>query len=143
MVAIANDPSNITLTLNGHIFRSFVAGDVVELTPDNDFSSQVDGTGGSVSIQKSSIADVYTLNLKILKHSDDDIFLNSRLNTVPMEILNGSLKENFTSDGIPGVDTWTLINGSIIKRPTNTINDVEGNAISEYGIRFRSVTRNL
>lgn len=143
MVAIVRDLSSVTLVLNGHIFTSFHGGDVLELAPENDFSSHVDGTDDSVSIQKSSNSDVYTLTVRILKQSDDDVFLNSRLNTVPMEIISGSLKENFTKDGIDGVDTWTLTNGSITKRPTNTINDQTINAMSEYAIRFRSVTRNL
>lgn len=143
MVAIVSDPSNTTLTINGHIFRSFHSGDILELAPENDFSSHVDGTDESVSIQKSSVSDVYTLTIRVLKQSGDDVFLNSRLNTIPMEILNGSLKTNFTKDGIDGVDTWTLRNGSITKRPTNTVNDTEVNSMSEYAIRFRSATRNL
>ena len=47
MAAIISSVDETTLTINGYIFTSFHSGDVVELAPENDFSTHVDGTDDS------------------------------------------------------------------------------------------------
>lgn len=143
MAVITLAADSTTLTLNGYVFTSFVAGDILTLAPVNDHSAHVNSQGGGVSIQRRSDGDVHDLTIRVQKFSDDDVFLNSALTGESIEVFNGSLKENFTKAGTAGVETYTLENGSITTQPTNTKNDQDGNALSEYVVRFRSAVRAL
>lgn len=143
MAVITLAADSTTLTLNGYVFTSFVAGDIFTLAPVNDHSAHVNSQGGGVSIQRRSDGDVHDLTIRVQKFSDDDIFLNTAKSGQEVTLFNGSAKENFTKDGTAGVETHTLENGSITSQPTNTKNDQDGNALQEYVIRFRSSVRSL
>ena len=134
---------NVTLTLLGHVFLDFVSGDILELTPQNDYSSQIVGTNGGVNLQKRSDGDVHDLTMRFEKHTNDDVFMNTQVNAPRIVIFSGSMKENFVRDDIDGVETYILEAGTIITLPTDVINDLDGNATREYVIRFRTVRRNL
>ena len=143
MSAVISDVENSTLTLNGHIFTNFMAGDTIVLTPVNDYSSHIVSTAGGVNIQRRADYNVYNLQINLQRLSDDDIFMNTVLNAPAIEIINGSWKINVNKDGVNTVDTYTLEFGSVITRPTYTTNVLEGNASSEYVIRFRNARRNV
>ena len=143
MAAIINQVELITLTLNNHLFTSFVAGDILELTPQNDYSSQIVATGGGVNIQKRSDANVHDLIMRIQKHSDDDVFMNIQVNSRQIVVFDGSLKQNYIKDGVDSVETYILALGSIMTLPTDTVSDLDGSAVREYVIRFNNVTRNV
>ena len=143
MAVITLAADSTTLTLNGYLFTSFVAGDILTLAPANAHSSHVNSQGGGVSVQRRSDGDVHDLTIRVQKFSDDDVFLNSARAGLSIELFNGSLKENFNKEGTDGVETYTLENGSITTQPTNTKNDQDGNALMEYVIRFRSAIRSL
>ena len=83
----------------------------------------------------------HTLTLRVKKGSDDDIFLNSNLNVDGVAIFNGSSKENIIKDGIPLVETWALVTGTITSSPTGTKNDQDGNALCEYVLTFRNAEK--
>ena len=75
--------------------------------------------------------------------SDSDSFLNSiERQDVPVP-LSGSIKENFNRDGVEGVESWLLENGTFTVKPTRTYNDTDGNALIAYTIQFRTAKRNL
>ncbi|MBE0469595.1 MAG: hypothetical protein IBX55_08845 [Methyloprofundus sp.] len=143
MAVITLAADSTTLTLNGHVFTSFMTGDLFTLTPANPHSAHVNSQAGGVSIQRRSDGNVYDLPVRIQKFSDDDIFLNSALAGDKVVIFNGSAKENFNKNGVDGVETYLLENGSITTQPTNAKNDQDGNALMEYTLRFRSVSRAL
>lgn len=140
MATITYATDSTTLALNGYVFTGFIAGDYVELAPLNDANAPVDSADG-VSITKRADGDVHTLTVRVQKGSQDDIFLNSALAGSAPTVFAGSLKENYTIDGVDAVDTWTLEGGAITTRPTETKNNQDGNTSHEYMIRFRFATR--
>jgi len=86
---------------------------------------------------------VMDLIIRVQKFSASDVFLNSQNNQVDPVVFNGSAREDFVKDGTPGVESYILENGSITTQPSNVKNNTDGNAMVEYTIRFRNVTRNL
>lgn len=143
MSTIVLNADSTTLVLNGRAITSFVAGDILTLTPANPATSHVNSSNGGVNINKRTDADVYDLLMRVQRYSEDDVFLNSALNSNPLTVFNGSVKENYQRDGGQGVESWTLENGSITTQPTVTKNDQDGNGLMEYTIRFRSARRSL
>lgn len=143
MAAISFAADSTTLVLNGHIFNDFVAGDKMDLQPVNPLTSQVDSSNGGVNIQKRSDSGKHTLVIRVPKMSDDDVYLNSVINQKLPVVLNGSMKDNFVKDGVDGVESYILENGSITTQPGNTKNDQDGNALMEYTVLFRNAQRNL
>lgn len=140
---ISKDADSVTLVLNGHAFTSFGVGDNIVLTPVNPHTSQVNSSDGGVTVSRRADGDVYDMVMKIQKFSDDDVFMNEIINGDVPTILEGSLKEDFTRNGVDGQESWTLEGGSITSKPTNTKNDTDGNATVEYTVRFRRAKRAL
>lgn len=132
-----------TLVLNGRALSAFAAGDIMTLTPEADKTSQVNGSNGGVSISARADGDVYTLLMRLLRYSDDDVFMNAQLNNSTPVVFQGSLKQDFTRDGVSFKESWSLQNGSITASPTMTYNDTDGNAVTEYTIKFRTAKRSL
>jgi len=143
MATITLAADSTTLTLNGTTILDFAEGDFLTLTPANALTSHTNSANGGVNINKRIDGDVYDLLFRIQKFSDSDVFMNSAINQEVPVLFNGSAKDNFTKDGTDGVETWTLQNGSITTRPTETKNNQDGNGLVEYTIRFRSAQRAL
>ena len=140
MANIVYATDSTTLTLNGHVFTSFITGDFIEVAPVNEATARVNSADG-VSISKRADNDVHNVTVRLQANSQDDIFLNSALAGGKPTVFAGSLKENFTADGTDSVDTWTFEAGSILTRPTKIGNNQEGNAVMEYVIQFRFASR--
>lgn len=132
-----------TLVLNGRALSAFAAGDIITLTPEADKTSQVNGSNGGVSISARADADVYTMVVRLLRYSEDDVFMNAQANTPTPTVFNGSLKQDFTRDGSNFKESWSLENGSFTANPTMTYNDTDGNAVVEYTIKFRTARRSV
>jgi len=143
MSTIVMPSDNTTLTLNGTLLTSLAEGDFITITPVNPATSHVNSGNGGVNINKRVDADVHDLVVRVQRNSEDDSFLNGVERQETPEVLNGSCKTNFNRDGVDGVESWTLQNGSITTKPTLTNNNTDGNAIVEYTIRFRSAKRNV
>lgn len=143
MAYITLNADSTTVVLNGHICSSLAEGDQVVLTFDNDFTSHVNSANGGSTINKRSDHGVCTMTLRVQKFGDDDIFLNSAINTDEIAVFDGSVKESFNRDGSAGVESYILEQGTIVGKPANTKNSLEGNAMMEYSIRFRNAQRNL
>ena len=141
VITLAADST--TLVLNGTAINDFSEGDTITFSPVNPASSHVNSTNGGVSINERSDKGVYDVTVRVQKMSDSDVFLNSASKSSPTTLINGSAKENYTRDGSDFVESWLLENGSITTQPTNTKNSTDGNAMSEYMIRFRNASRNL
>lgn len=143
MATIVLPADGTTLTLNGRIITDYVAGDVFELSPVNPLTAHVNASNGGVNVNKRTDGDVHNLTLRIQKFSGDDAFFQNAVNQKTPVIFNGSAKTAFVRDGTAGVASRILENGSITTQPTEVTNDQDGNALMEYVIQFRSVTRNL
>lgn len=132
-----------TLVLNGFPIVDFAEGDFITLTPVNALTSQTNSANGGVNINKRTDGSVFDVVFRVQKYSDSDIFMNSEVNQETPTVFNGSAKENYVKDGTAGVESWTLENGSITSRPTETKNNQDGNGVVEYTIRFRNAQRAL
>ena len=143
MSVITMEADSTTLILNGFAITDFVEGDTIELNPANALTSQVNGSGGSVNINKRNDGGVHDLIVRVMKFSGSDVFLNSARNQASPVVFNGSVKEDFTRDGTAGAESYILENGSITAQPSNKKNNTDGDATMEYTIRFRNATRNI
>ena len=141
VITIAADSA--TLILNDQAMTSLAEGDYLTLTPANPASAHVNSSNGGVSITERMDKDVYDLAFSVQKYSADDIALLGFLNSGGVTVVAGSLKESYTIDGAPGVESWTLEAGSVTTQPTNTKNNQDGNAMMEYTLRFRTAKRSL
>lgn len=143
MAAITIPASGTTLTLNGTRIGDLAEGDAIVIAPVNDATNKTLGINGGVAIKDRLDSGVADVTIRVLKFSDSDIFLNGALNQGAPVVFNGSVKRNFIRDGVDGVETYTLENGSITTKPTNTINLQDGAEAMEYVINFRNATRTL
>lgn len=143
MATISVSANSTTLVLNGFAITDLVTGDIITLAPVNPATAQINSTNGGVNINERSDKAVYDLTVRVQRLSGSDVILNNALRTSPPEVINGSLKEGYVRDGVDGVESWILEGGSFTTQPTKTINDEDGNALSEYVIRFRNATRNI
>jgi len=143
MAVITFNADSTSLILNGTAINDFAEGDLLELNPVNDLTSHVNASNGGVNINKRVDGGVHDLIARVQKYSDSDVFLNSAINQESPIVFNGSVKEDFTRDGVEGSESYILENGSITTRPANVKNNQDGNGMMEYTIRFRNATRNL
>lgn len=141
VITIAADSA--TLILNDRAMTSFAEGDYITMTPANPATGHVNSANGGVSISSRMDKDVYDLLFRVQKYSGDDVFLLGLINGDGPGVVEGSLKESYTIDGSPGVESWTLESGSITTQPTQTKNNQDGNALMEYTLRFRNAKRSL
>jgi len=138
MATISVGADSTTLILNGVAITDLVTGDIITLAPVNPSTAQINSTNGGVNINQRSDRSVYDLTIRVQRLSASDTFLNTSLRSEPATVFAGSLKESFVRDGVDGVESWLLEGGSITTQPTKTVNDEDGNALSEYVIRFRN-----
>jgi hypothetical protein len=143
MAAITLDTANSTLTLNGRTIEDSPEGDVFTVAYQNDVSAQTQGTNGGVVVKERADKNAALLTVRVLRDSADDAYMTNLINQPDIEVLNGSLKTNFTRNGTDGVETYTLSNGTIQTRGDHTINNTDGEEVSEYGILFGSAIRSL
>lgn len=141
VIQYPNDSSS--LILNGQAITDLAEGDFLTLTPVNPVTEHINSTGGGVSITKRLDGDVHDLVVRVQKMSSADIYLNSLAKGSNPAVINGTLRQAFTKDGTALSDSWALQNGSMTTRPTETRNNQTGNAVMEYGIRFRSAVRSI
>jgi hypothetical protein len=143
MTAITYAANSVSFVNNGVALTDFLEGDFITIAPVNPITSHVNGSNGSVNINRHNGADVHDVTVRTPAHSDTDIFLNNAKRNPDITVLNGSLKENFKKDGVPGIEDWILKNGSVITGSTITKNNTDGNSVSEYVIRYRTAIRNI
>lgn len=141
MSKILYDSENSTVTLNGRALVDLAQGAAISIEFPNEQSSKTNGINNSSVVKQRSDRNSANVKIKVLKASSDDVFLNSALNQQAAVIFSGSIKTNFSRDGVDGVDSYALENGTISKRPTDTRNNVDGDEVMEYEFNFVSAIR--
>ena len=143
MANITTASDSTTIILLGTAINDLGVGDIITITPVNPSATIIPASGGGANISKRADSDVHDVVINVQVLSDSDAFLNAleRQNT-PTPI-SGSLKENFSKDGVDGVESWLLENGTFTTKPTRTYNDTDGNALISYTIQFRTAKRNI
>ena len=130
-----------TLTFAGRTIEDTPEGDVFTIAYVNDVSSQTQGVNGGVVAKARSDKFAANLTVRVLKYSADDAFLNNLVNS-DLSLNQGSLKTNFTRDGIDGTETYDIQNGTIQTRGDATVNNTDGEDVVEYGI-FANMPRSV
>ena len=143
MATITMAAESTSLILNGTAITDFAEGDVVELNPVNPLTGRINSSNGGVNVNKRIDGGVHDLIVRVQKYSASDVFLNSAINQEAPTVFNGSVKEDFTRDGVAGAESYILENGTITTRPSNVKNNTDGNGMMEYTIQFRNATRNI
>ena len=141
VITLAADSTS--LILNGRAYTNLIEGDTIIIAPVNPATSHVNAIGGGVNINERSDRGVYDVTINVQRFSEDDTELNTLLRQSPPVIINGSARDNYNRDGTDGVESWVLESGSITTQPTGTKNSTDGNAVSQYVIRFRNASRNI
>lgn len=141
MANILYDSANTTVTINGRVFTDLAQGDAVKIEFPNEKSSKTKGINRSSVIKKRMDGNEANVTVLVLKASADDVFLNNILNQSELIILDGSIKTNFTRDGVAGVDSYALENGTLVIHPEDTKNNVDGDEVMSYKINFVSAIR--
>lgn len=135
VISLAADAT--TVVLNGTIVGDLGAGDNIVFTPANPRTARVDNLN-SVNVQGRADANVYDMLINVEKYSASDRFLNTAMNQPEPVIFNGSAKEVYFLNGVQAVESYQLVAGSITTQPTNTKNNVDGNAMMAYTIRVNA-----
>jgi len=143
MTTIAYATESSTLTLNGNLITEMAEGDFITLTPVNPSTSHVNASNGGVNINRRIDADVHDFVVRVQRNGDDDSLLNELERQDTPVVINGSHKVNLQRNGTDVVESWSLQNGSFTTRPTLTYNNTDGNAVTEYTIRFRTAKRDI
>lgn len=143
MATIVVDTKNATLTLNGRTIEDTPEGDVFTIAYQNDITTQTQGTNNGLVVKERTDKDMALLTVRVLRYSADDAFLTNAINAANVTVFQGSLKVNFTRDGVDGIETHTLANGTFQTRGDNTVNNQDGADIQEYVIMFGSSVRSL
>ena len=141
MAVVTYSTDSATVALNGRVITGFAVGDIIEVTPVNDQTSRVNSADG-VSITKRADAGVTDLVIRLQEKTDDDFWFNTLTAGNAPIVIEGSLRENFTKDGVDGVDTWQFEGGSLVGKAPKLVNNTEETQkIMEYRIQFRNGTR--
>ena len=143
MSVIVVDSASSTLVLNGRVIEDIPQGDTFTIAYPNEISTQTQGINNGLVAKNRIDKDVATLTLRVLRYRNDDAFFTNQINTTGTAVFNGSLKVNFTRDGVDGVETHSLSNGTIQSRGDNTKNNQDGDEIQEYVIQFGTAVRSL
>ncbi len=130
-----------TLILNGVVIDDLIAGDYMTLTFPNPVTSRANGEKNSVTTSKRVDSDVAVMAVSVKKVSDSDKFLNNaRFQDVPV-VFQGSIKDNYSADGIEAVESYLLENGTFTDQGDDTRNNQERGDVMVYTIEFRRVSR--
>jgi hypothetical protein len=138
-----------TVVLNQRVFEDFPHGEVAKLSFETDVATSKVGKNGNLIVASNASGEQASLELKVLRGSSDDAWLNNQL-TIYLNapsayvLMAGSLvKKLGEGDGKVKSDTSVLSAGFISKHPDVVVN-VEGDveqAIATYTLKFGSAVR--
>lgn len=126
---------------------AFANGDNISITFPNDISSTIKGKNGNAAISKNPQGEIGEVTLRILRGTDDDRRLNSRLaayrrDVATFPLFNGSfVKRIGRGDGTVVEDAYTLL-GGVPQRKVDTKENQDGDSeqsISIYNLRFADI----
>ncbi len=142
MATVSIPTNGLSLILNGSVIDDFIDGDFINVTLINELTSRLNGAKNSVTITERVDGNVGNVVFRVTRYSDSDVRLNAAWNKRPIEIFNGSLKEDYFKEFDGGeLENWTLENGTFITPPAHRKSSQEGEYIVEYMIQFRNARR--
>ena len=140
-----------TIAINGRILNDFAHGEIGKIDFPTDIVTVKTGKNGNTIYAKNATGNQATLELKLLRGSNDDAFLNTQLalynsDSTRYVLMNGSIVKNLgMGDGNVKTDTYQLTGGVISKNVSVSAN-VEGDveqALSVYTMIFALAPRTI
>lgn len=140
-----------TLVINGHSFNDFADGDVAKVTFPNDISAVKTGKNGNSIYSLNASGLQADLEVKVLRGSADDKFLNNLLNLQNnnfegFPLMSGTFVK-VLGDGQGNIqyDTY-ILGGGIFSKNVEAKSNVEGDtdqSTSTYMLKFSNSPRVL
>lgn len=140
---------NDTIQIAGRVLRNFGEGDVIKLTFPNDLAQVKTGKAGNAIFAAMASGQQSEAELKVLRGSDDDAFLNALLTQQRRDFPSFPLMDGYLvkrigdGSGKVGNDTYLLAGGVFTKIP-ETAENTEGAtdpAQATYHLKFANCKR--
>jgi len=140
-----------TIILNSRILTGLGDGDVVKLTFETDIANVKTGKNGNSIFGLNTTGQQAGLELRVMRGSSDDVFLNSLLakqtaNFAGFALMFGQFIKKI-GDGAGKIkkDTY-ILQGGVFVRPIDGVSNVEGNtdqSQSIYKLKFSYAARTV
>jgi hypothetical protein len=149
MPNVAALSGNDTLVIDGHVFVDFADQNPVELTHANDIAMLKTGKNGNTLYALNETGKQVDMKLRIVRASDDDKFLLSRMSDQNLDFASFVLmagtytKRVGDGAGFVAADTYELSGGVFVKRIDAKMN-VEGDteqSVAIYTLKFSNAPR--
>lgn len=140
---------NDTVTIAGRVFTNFGDGDNAKLSFPNDLAAVKVGKNGNAIYALNEMGRQADLVLRIIRGSDDDLFLNEILALQKADfssfvLLQGEFVKRI-GDGQGNVSNDTYFtDGGIFSKPVEVNSNVEGDteqSLSIYNLKFANADR--
>lgn len=140
---------NDTIQVAGRVLVNFADGDVAKLSFPNDLIAVKNGKNGNAIFNLNAQGEQADLELRVLRASPDDSFLNGLMIAMTQDLPTFTLMEGYFSkrvgNGKGGVKTDTyLCSGGVFLKKVDVSENVEGAtdpAVALYRIKFSNSDR--
>lgn len=148
-MATINFNGQDTVQLNGRVLKDFSDGDIAVLTFPNELVGVKAGKNGNTIFALNETGRVATLDIKIMRASSDDIYLNALFLSMQRDFsrftaLNGQLLKNIgNGSGSVSADIYMLSYG-VFRQAIDAKSNVEGDTeqgSSLYRLTFANAPR--
>jgi len=138
-----------TIKINDRILADFGPGDIGKLTFNTDIVTVKTGKNGNTIFSANESGNQATLEVQVLRGSEDDKYLNTLHNLQKSDLpnfvlMNGEISKNIgDGDGNVIVDTY-ILTGGIFTKNIDTTSNVEGDTnqvIAIYTLQFALAPR--
>lgn len=142
---------NDTIVLNNRVLTDLASGDCVKLDFPNEIAGVETGKNGNSIFSQNESGRQVNVELRLIRGSDDDRFLNGllaqqNLNFAGFPLMFGQfIKKIGDGQGNISPDAYNLTGGvftKLVPAKTNTVGDVE-QSLSIYSMRFSNVPRTI
>ena len=140
-----------SISVNERLLKDFGSGEVAKVSFPNELTTLKTGKNGNTIIVQNASGFQATLEIKVIRGSDDDKYLNSRLTlwreTPTLYVLDGFevVKKIGDGAGAAAADTY-LLKGGVPSKQVEVVSNVEGDVeqgISVYTWVFSANIRSI
>lgn len=140
---------NDTIQIAGRVLTDFADGDVAKLSFPNDLVAVKNGKNGNAIFNLNAMGEQADLELRVLRSSPDDAFLNDLLVRMTQDLPTFTVMSGYfvkrVGDGKGNVTQDTYItSGGVFQKKVDVAENVEGAtdpAVSVYRIKFSNSDR--
>jgi hypothetical protein len=140
-----------TIKINDRILADFGHGEIGKLSFSTDIVTVKTGKNGNTIYAKNESGNQATFELKVLRGSEDDKFLNSLMvlqnSDLPKFVLmNGMLTKKFGDGEGETISDSYVLTGGVFTKNLETTSNVEGDveqAVAHYTMQFAIAPRSI